>query len=69
VEAAIVDRITALAYMRDCQGLRFVGKPVADVNYVIPVRPDSHQLLEQINRVLLEMREDGTLEALETKWF
>jgi polar amino acid transport system substrate-binding protein len=69
VEAAIVDRITMLAYMRGCQGLRLVGEPIADVNYVIPVRPDSYQLLDEINRVLLEMRADGTLEALETKWF
>jgi ABC-type amino acid transport substrate-binding protein len=69
VEAAIVDRITALAYMRDCEGLRFVGEPLHDVNYVIPVRPDSFRLLEEVNRVLLEMREDGTLEGLQEKWF
>lgn len=69
VEAALVDRITALSYMRDCGGLQIVGPPIADINYVIPVRPDSFQLLEEINRVLLEMRQDGTLEALQDRWF
>jgi polar amino acid transport system substrate-binding protein len=69
VEAAIVDRITALAYTRECEGLEFVGEPLHDVNYVIPVRPDSFRLLGEINRVLLEMRGDGTLEALQQKWF
>lgn len=69
VDAAIVDRITALAYVRDCDGLRFAGEPLYDVNYVIPVHPDSFRLLEEINRVLLEMREDGTLEGLQEKWF
>ncbi len=69
VEAAIVDRITALAYMRDCEGLQFVGEPLHDVNYVIPVRPDSFRLLEEINRLLLEMREGGTFEGLQGKWF
>ncbi len=69
VEAAIVDRITALAYIRDCDGLKFVGEPLHDVNYVIPVRPDSFRLLEEINRVLLEMRKDGTLEGLQETWF
>ena len=69
VEAAIVDRITALAYLRDCQGLQIVGEPITDVNYVIPVRPDSFWLLSEIDRVLLEMREDGTLEALQERWF
>jgi ABC-type amino acid transport substrate-binding protein len=69
VEAAIVDRLTALAYTRECEGLEFVGEPLHDVNYVIPVRPGSFRLLGEINRVLLEMREDGTLEALQQKWF
>ncbi|RPI48217.1 MAG: amino acid ABC transporter substrate-binding protein [Chloroflexi bacterium] len=69
VEVALVDRIAALGYMRDCQGLRIAGEPLADVNYVIPVRPDSFRLLSEINRVLLEMREGGTLEMLQERWF
>jgi polar amino acid transport system substrate-binding protein len=69
VEAALVDRIAALAYMRECEGLEFVGEPLHDVNYVIPVRPDSYRLLDEINRVLIEMRQDGTLEELQERWF
>ena len=69
VEAAIVDRISALDYTRECEGLEFVGEPVQDVNYVIPVRPDSPVLLEKIDEALLEMRQDGTLEALQEVWF
>jgi ABC-type amino acid transport substrate-binding protein len=69
VEAALVDRIAALAYTRECAGLEFVGEPLYDVNYVIPVRPTSFRLLSEINRVLLEMREDGTLEELQDRWF
>lgn len=69
VEAAIVDRITALAYVRECEGLRFVGEPLYDVNYVIPMRPDSFRLLKEVNHVLLEMRKDGTLEDLQERWF
>jgi ABC-type amino acid transport substrate-binding protein len=69
VEAAMADRISALAYLRDCQGLKIVGEPVTDVNYVIPLRPDSFRLIEEVNRALLEMREDGTLDALQKQWF
>jgi ABC-type amino acid transport substrate-binding protein len=69
IEMAIVDRITALVYTGECEGLQFVGEPIYDVNYVLPVRPDSVRLLDEINRVLLEMREDGTLEALQERWF
>jgi polar amino acid transport system substrate-binding protein len=69
VEAALVDRISTLTYLRDCQGLKTVGKPITDVNYVIPMRPDSFRLIEEVNRVLLEMREEGTLEELQQRWF
>jgi polar amino acid transport system substrate-binding protein len=69
IEAAIVDRITALGYLSECEGLHLVGEPLADINYVIPVRPGSFRLLDEINRVLFEMREDGTLEALQKTWF
>jgi ABC-type amino acid transport substrate-binding protein len=69
VQAALVDRISALAYLRDCQGLRLVGQPLTDVNYVMPIHPDSFRLVEEVNRVLLEMRQDGTLESLQAKWF
>jgi polar amino acid transport system substrate-binding protein len=69
VEVILVDRISALAYRRACGGVEIAGEPLHDLNYVIPVRPDSYRLLSEINRVLLEMREDGTLEALQDRWF
>ena len=69
LEAVIVDRISALAYLNQCEGLRFAGEPVVDVNYCIPVRPDAVLLIEEINHILLEMRTDGTLERLQDKWF
>ena len=69
VEAVLADRISVLTYLRGSDGLQIVGEPVVDLNYVIPVRPDSFRLLEEIDRVLLEMREDGTLDELRARWF
>lgn len=69
LEAVIVDRISALAYLNQCEGLRVAGEPVVDVNYCIPVRPDAVLLIEEINHILLEMRTDGTLDRLQDKWF
>jgi ABC-type amino acid transport substrate-binding protein len=69
VEAAIVDRISALAYTKECQGLVFVGEPLHDVNYIIPVRAEAFTLHEKIDEVLLEMRQDGTMETLQARWF
>ncbi|MGD8397537.1 MAG: ABC transporter substrate-binding protein [Anaerolineae bacterium] len=68
-EVVLVDRISALAYQRECGGVEIAGEPLHDLNYVIPVRPDSFRLLSEINRVLLEMREDGTLDGLQQRWF
>lgn len=69
VDAALVDRISALDYLAECPGLEIIGAPITDVGYSIPVRPDSHRLLDGLNRVLLEMRGDGTLADLEARWF
>lgn len=69
VVAALVDRITTLEYMGACRGLEIVGEPLADLNYVIPTRPDSFRLLSEVNLVLLEMREEGGVEALQERWF
>ncbi len=69
VEAALVDHVSALDYQGKCGGLQIIGEPVTHIDYVIPVRPDSHRLLDEINRVVLEMREDGTLDALVDRWF
>lgn len=69
VAAALVDRIAALTYQRDHPGMRIVGEPIHDLNYVIAVRRDSFRLLAALNHALLAMREDGTLKALEEKWF
>ena len=69
VEAALVERIAALTYQRDRPGVRIVGEPIHDLNYVIAVRRDSFRLLAAIDHALLAMREDGTLKALEEKWF
>jgi ABC-type amino acid transport substrate-binding protein len=69
VEAALVDRISALYYIRECQALQIVGQPLSDLSYVIPVRPDSFRLLEEIDRVLLDLLENGTLESLQDTWF
>jgi ABC-type amino acid transport substrate-binding protein len=69
VEAVVVDRITALTYLRDCQGLRIVGEPIVDLSFIIPLRPEDFRLIEEVNRVLLELREAGTLEELQRVWF
>lgn len=69
VEAAIVDAVSAYQFMATEGGVHVVGDSLTDELYVIAVRLDSPLLLRAINEALVEMREDGTLERLQEKWF
>jgi ABC-type amino acid transport substrate-binding protein len=69
VEAAIVDAVSAYQFIATEEGVQVVGDPLTDELYVIAVRLDSPLLLKAINEALVEIREDGTLERLQEKWF
>jgi ABC-type amino acid transport substrate-binding protein len=69
VEAAIVDAVSAYHFIATEGGVQVVGDPLTDELYVIAVQLDSPLLLKAVNEVLVEMREDGTLERLQGKWF
>jgi polar amino acid transport system substrate-binding protein len=69
VETAIVDAVSACQFIAAEGGVQVVSDPLTDELYVIALRLDSPLLLKAINEVLVEMREDGTLERLQGKWF
>lgn len=68
VDAALVDSISTYRFIKHEGGVRIVGEPVVDESYVVAVRHKSTTLWKVLNSVILEMREDGTLEALRDKW-
>ncbi len=69
VKAAVVDAVSAYQFIATEGGVQVVDDPLTDELYVIAVRLDSPLLLKAINEALVEMREDGTLERLQEKWF
>jgi ABC-type amino acid transport substrate-binding protein len=69
VEAAIVDAVSAYEFIAAEGGVQVVGDPLTDEPYVIAVRLDSPMLLRAINEALVGIKEDGTLERLQGKWF
>lgn len=69
IEAAVVDAVSAHQFMATEGGVQVVGDPLTDELYVIAVRLESPLLLRAINEALVEMREDGTVERLQEKWF
>jgi ABC-type amino acid transport substrate-binding protein len=70
--AALVDHVSALAATarpgsatsRTERGLVVVGQPVVEEPYAVAVRRESQHLLRAVNRALVEMEADGTMEAL-----
>lgn len=49
-------------------GIVMMEEPIAEDHYGLVLAKNS-ELTEQINEVLIQFREDGTLEALAQKWF
>jgi ABC-type amino acid transport substrate-binding protein len=68
VDAALVDRVSALATVEPGGKLVIVEKSIVAEPYAVALRKDSAQLLRAINKALAEMEADGTMEALVDKW-
>jgi polar amino acid transport system substrate-binding protein len=68
-DAALVDAISAYGYIGKSGGVRIVGEPLTDERYIIAVRPDSRQLLKEIDEALIDFRRAGLFEQLRAKWF
>jgi len=68
-DAALVDAISAYAFLMSHPGLEVTGSPFNPEPYVIAVSINSPELLRQLQKTLAAMRADGTLAILKTKWF
>jgi polar amino acid transport system substrate-binding protein len=82
-DAALTDRASALMALKAgsgqqapkgtegqvaSTGLNIAGEPVTGEQYAIVVRKESSELLRVVNGGLADMRQDGTLQALEREW-
>lgn len=68
IDAAVVDRATALERTASHVHLRALDPPLASDPLVIAVARRSRDLLYAIDHALTAMEEDGTLAALERRW-
>jgi len=67
--AALVDAISAYAFLMSHPGLELIGAPFNPEPYVIAVSINSPELLRHLQDTLSVMQADGTLTAMKTKWF
>lgn len=69
VDAVIVDRPEIPPGSMKAEGLGTVGPPLQSQPYMVAVRRTSASLLLAINKNLEVMKADGSLAAMERKWF
>lgn len=68
-DAALVDQLSALAAIGAGRNLVVVGSSVTDEPYAVAVRRQDRALLRAIDEALATMAADGTLAALQQRWF
>ncbi|MDP8299574.1 MAG: transporter substrate-binding domain-containing protein [Candidatus Tantalella remota] len=72
VTAVIAEKNVALYYLQQkkIKGLKMVGAPVGPVyQYALAISKGNTDLLNEINRGIEQLKNNGTLEKLERKWF
>jgi arginine/lysine/histidine transporter system substrate-binding protein len=69
VQALVVDRITALGYLRQYQAMRLAAEPQKEVPLVIVATSDSTETIRQVNLALDEWLRAGFLQQLAARWF
>ena len=65
-DAAIVPGLTAARL--NMQGAKWQSVSISAQPYAIALRRDNPHLLAELNRILAQMRADGTLEAIVARW-
>ncbi len=67
-DAYVIDEPNALAHLRETAGLRILDGYAVENTFAFLLRQEDTVLCQQVNGVITEFREDGTLAALEEKW-
>ena len=68
LDAVLMDSPIAIFYAGFNTDLEFVGEPIGEINYGIPVRKGDTELLEKLNAALVSIRDDGTLRGIYDRW-
>ncbi|MBG9979656.1 amino acid ABC transporter substrate-binding protein [Facklamia sp. DSM 111018] len=72
VEAIVVDELLALYYIEqqgESDQYRTLDDHFGTEDYAVGFRQDDQAFVESFNKVLKEVIDDGTMEAIEAKWF
>ncbi len=68
-DAIIIDTPVAKEYLQRIPGLKFADQPFTEEQYGIATNKKNHELLKQVNEVLIELVESGKYQEIYNKWF
>jgi polar amino acid transport system substrate-binding protein len=60
--------LTAIQLVKKNKGLKILNEPLSNEHLAIGVRKGNDQLLTAVNAALTEMRSDGTLASMDSRW-
>lgn len=72
VDAFVGNRITGQYFLQknnQQSQIKIVGDPINPTNYGVAVLPKNVQLLTEINKAILKIKQNGTYDKIERKWF
>lgn len=68
VDAIIVDYTQALNIIKNNTSLKIVGVPFTKEDYGVVTKIGNNSLIEKVNLILQQLKDDGTMDQIETKW-
>ncbi len=68
VQCVIIDNEPAKAFVEKNEGLKILDTEYVEEQYAIAIAKDNEELLEKVNGVLAEMKEDGSLQKIIDKY-
>lgn len=69
VDAVIIDKFPAQNFVANYAGTKICEETVFDDEYAFAVKEGNKELVEWINAALTEMKADGTMDAINAKYF
>jgi ABC-type amino acid transport substrate-binding protein len=68
IDAWIEDYVGASGYVKSAPTVKIVGKPVNEEYYGVVTKIGNNSLIDEINRILRDMKRDGRLNNIKNKW-
>ena len=69
IDAFLTDEPLAKEILKNNDGLKILNEKLTIDSYAFAINPQKITLKEEIDEIILEMKNDGTLSKLEEKWF